>query len=187
MSKDYYVLIEKSVNDVKVIGIYNYSDAFSTKNKLLVDNPTVAYDIQGPFSLGCNKIRPILPKFNNKVLPFEITNFSPETEIEILIAEGVESPNWLPVDRLPSQTPQDRFVISLGEMNSGALRTTRVNGYDDRVNVLPRRRALGRVVTHSYLDRSVPKLGDYYHFMARDESGAIAVSSPIFVGSEIID
>ena len=122
-----------------------------------------------------------------KVLPFEITNFSPETEIEILIAEGVESPNWLPVDRLPSQTPQDRFVISLGEMNSGALRTTRVNGYDDRVNVLPRRRALGRVVTHSYLDRSVPRLGDYYHFMARDESGAIAVSSPIFVGSEIID
>ena len=66
MSKDYYVLIKKSVNDVKVIGIYNYSDAFSTKNKLLVDNPTVIYDIQGPFSLGCNKMRPILPKFNNK-------------------------------------------------------------------------------------------------------------------------
>ena len=122
-----------------------------------------------------------------KRLPFEITDFVQGTEIEILIAEGVESPNWLPVDRLPSQTPQDRFLISLGEMNSGASRTTRVNGYDDMVKVLPRRKALDRVVTYSYTDRSVPKLGDYYYFMARDEKGALAVSSPIFVGTEIIE
>ncbi|MBT09336.1 MAG: hypothetical protein CMQ27_08405 [Gammaproteobacteria bacterium] len=122
-----------------------------------------------------------------KRLPFEVTNFSQETEIEILIAEGIESPNWLPVDRLPSQTPQDRFLISLGEMNSGALRTTRVNGYDDRVEVLPRRKPLDRQLTYSYIDRSVPKLGDYYYFIARDEKDAIAVSSPIFVGGEILE
>ena len=122
-----------------------------------------------------------------KRLPFEITNFSQETEIEILIAEGIESPNWLPVDRVPSQTPQDRFLIALGEMNNGALRTTRVNGYDDRVKVLPRRKALDRQLTYSYIDRSVPKLGDYYYFIARDEKDAIAVSSPIFVGGEILE
>ena len=32
----------------------------------------------------------------------------------------------------------------------------------------------------------VPKLGDYYYFIARDEKDAIAVSS-IFVGGEILE
>ena len=72
-------------------------------------------------------------------------------------------------------------------MNSGALRTTRVNGYDDRVEVSPRRKALDRHFTYAYIDRSVPKLGDYYYFIARDEKDAIAVSSPIFVGGEILE
>mgnify|MGYP003316199093 CR=1 FL=1 len=46
-----------------------------------------------------------------KRFAFEINSYSEETEIEILIAEGFESPNWLPVDRFPSQTPPDRFLM----------------------------------------------------------------------------
>jgi hypothetical protein len=46
---------------------------------------------------------------------------------------------------------------------------------------------LGRVLTYSFTDRSVPKLGDYYYFIVYDEKGGAAVSSPIFVGSEILE
>ena len=116
-----------------------------------------------------------------KRLPFKLSNYSEGTEIEILIAEGFESPSWLPVDRFPSQTPPDRFLIPLAEMNGGATRTTRVNGYDDKVEVLPKKRSLGKIFTYSYSDRSVPKLGDYYYFTVHDEKGGVAVSSPIFV------
>ena len=122
-----------------------------------------------------------------KRFPFEISGYSEETEIEILIAEGFESPNWLPVDRFPSQTPPDRFLMPLVEINAGANRTTRVRGYDDKVEVLPKRKALGRVLTYSFTDRSVPKLGDYYYFIVYDAKGGAAVSSPIFVGSEILE
>ena len=122
-----------------------------------------------------------------KRVPFEISGYSEETEIEILIAEGFESPNWLPVDRFPSQTPPDRFLMPLVEINAGANRTTRVRGYDDKVEVLPKRKALGRVLTYSFTDRSVPKLGDYYYFIVYDEKGGAAVSSPNFVGSEILE
>ena len=72
-------------------------------------------------------------------------------------------------------------------MNAGANRTTRVRGYDDKVEVLPKRKALGRVLTYSFTDRSVPKLGDYYYFIVYDAKGGAAVSSPIFVGSEILE
>ena len=77
--------------------------------------------------------------------------------------------------------------MPLEEMNSGAKRTTRVRGYDDKVEVLPKRKALDSVITYSFTDRSVPKLGDYYHLIVYDEKGGAAVSSPIFVGSEILE
>ena len=122
-----------------------------------------------------------------KRFPFEISGYSEETEIEILIAEGFESPNWLPVDRYPSQTPPDRFLMPLVEINNGAKRTTRVRGYDDTVEVLPKRKAFSRVITYTFADRSVPRLGDYYYFIVYDEKGGAAVSSPNFVGSEILE
>ena len=75
--------------------------------------------------------------------------------------------------------------MPLVEMNAGASRTTRVRGYDDKVEVLPKRKALGSAVTYSFTDRSVPKLGDYYYFIVYDEKGGAAVSSPNFAGSEI--
>ena len=102
-------------------------------------------------------------------------------------AEGFESPNWLPIDRFPSQTPPDRFLMSLVEMNAGANRTTRVKGYDDKVEVLPKRKPLGRAITYSFTDRSVPRLGDYYYFIVHDEKGGAAVSSPSFVESETLE
>ena len=91
------------------------------------------------------------------------------------------------MDRFPSPTPPDRFLMPLVEMNTGAKRTTRVRGYDDKVEVLPKRKALGSSVTYAFADRSVPKLGDYYYFIVYDEKGGAAVSSPIFVGSEILE
>ena len=77
--------------------------------------------------------------------------------------------------------------MSLVEMNAGANRTIRVRGYDDKVEILQKRKALGRVITHSFTDRSVPKLGDYYYFIVCDEKGGTAVSSPSFVVSKILD
>ena len=56
-----------------------------------------------------------------------------------------------------------------------------------RLRFYQKEKRLDRSITYAFTDRSVPKLGDYYYFIVYDEKGGAAVSSPVFVGSEILE
>tara|TARA_B100000700_G_scaffold316658_1_gene406598 strand:- start:625 stop:1089 length:465 start_codon:yes stop_codon:yes gene_type:complete len=117
-----------------------------------------------------------------KKLSFSVEDWDEDTEIELVVGAGVESLNWLPRDRLPSETPAERYIVPLAEARDGALRISRVKGYEDTIEIKPATKVLGNRVTYSFRDSSKAKIGDYYYFIAYEEGGAVAISSPSFVG-----
>ena len=111
---------------------------------------------------------------------------APDTVPEIGIASGFEDAAWLPSDRLPQPTLMQRFLIPLSEVKTeaGASRFMEVSGYSDRLQLLPARAPLaeGQEYEFRYRDSSTPRRGDYYFLMVRQQNGAMAYSSPVFVG-----
>ena len=109
---------------------------------------------------------------------------TPDTVLEIGIAKGFEDAAWLPEDRLPQPTPMQRFLIPLAEADSSAVRGMEVSGYSDRVVVERARASLSEdgSYTYRYQDRSVPRKGDYYYLVIRQQNGAVAFSSTVFIG-----
>ena len=109
---------------------------------------------------------------------------TPDTVLEIGIAEGFEDAAWLPEDRLPQPTPGQRFLVPLAEAESVAVRTMEVSGYSDRLVIERARAPLSEDGSYNYRyqDQSAPRKGDYYYLVIRQQNGAVAFSSTVFIG-----
>lgn len=109
---------------------------------------------------------------------------TPDTVLEVGIAQGFEDAAWLPGDRLPQPTPAQRYMIPLVEADNLARRNMEVAGYTDQLQVRRERAPLSEVPTYDYRfqDSSVPRTGDYYYLVVRQQNGAVAYSSTVFIG-----
>lgn len=114
-------------------------------------------------------------------LDFVLAEPTADTVLEIGFAEVHEDTAWIPVDRLPQNIPAMRFLVPLAEMQKGANRSIDANGYSDIVRVSPSPVAGERRLSFSYVDNSMPRIGDYYYFQAHLADGSMAWTSPIFV------
>lgn len=119
-------------------------------------------------------------------LGLSLQDSTPDTVLEIGIAPGFEDAAWLPVDRLPQETPMQRFLVPLSgtDGSDGAVRSLEVDGYRDQVFLRPERAALADSgsYTYRYQDRTAARIGDYYYMMVELRSGAVAYSSTVFIG-----
>lgn len=123
----------------------------------------------------------------HRALPLYLNDATQDTVLEIGIAPGFEDAAWLPQDRLPQETPMQRYVIPLSGLDdttAGAVRSMEVAGYSDEINLRPGRESLSEdgSYRYQYEDRSVPRIGDYYYLKVELENGGVAYSSPIFIG-----
>jgi hypothetical protein len=118
---------------------------------------------------------------DSRRLNLTLTEPTADTVLEIGLAAVVEDAAWIPVDRLPQKIAAQRFLIPLGEMQQGAVRSFGVAGYNDRLEVTPSLVAGETQTKFSYADSTSPRIGDYYYFFVRLTSGAFAYSSPVFV------
>ena len=67
-----YVLLEKSIDRVNVIGLYSYHEAISKRDQLECTSSRISsYEIQGPFKISLPNNPPSLfPPINEPRVPF---------------------------------------------------------------------------------------------------------------------
>ncbi len=115
-------------------------------------------------------------------LSFSLTQWDLDTLIEVGIAQGFEDAAWLPVDRLPQETPKARFLVTLAEIENDAVRLVTTAGYQDVVTLTQKTAPMPGQFQYRFEDSEPPRIGDYYYLVVRLVDGAIGYSTPMIVG-----
>gem|GEM_PF-6938906 len=114
-----------------------------------------------------------------------IAGIEEDAEVTVLLGTGREDGTSKVALRPPAQTPGVQFRFRLSGPGSEQRRDIRVDGYTDSIVVRwlrasPDERPTG--LTFEVTDYQPRGLGDYYHIVAEQIDGHLAVSSPIWVG-----
>ena len=118
-----------------------------------------------------------------KALLLKLGGASPETTVSVDMETTRESLGSGGYERRPQRLPANRAAFRLGDMNGQAARKEyRVLEHTDALSaqIVTRGRALDR--EFRYTDRGPAAPGDYYYVRVRQIDGAMAWSSPFWVG-----
>ena len=114
-------------------------------------------------------------------LRMTLSGIRPSASITIELEAGRETAATRPFFRPPAEIPERRVRLTL---NAGGIeRTLPTDDYPaDRVTLRRLLRNAPRDVSFSHTDGDDPRQGDYYYVRVRQVNGAMAWSSPIWVG-----
>ena len=118
-----------------------------------------------------------------KALLLKLGGASPDTTVSVDMETTRESLGSGGYERRPQRLPANRASFRLGDMNGQAARKEyRVLEHTDALSaqIVTRGRALDR--EFRYTDRGPAAPGDYYYVRVRQIDGAMAWSSPFWVG-----
>ena len=119
-----------------------------------------------------------------KALLLKLGGASPETTVAVDMETTRESLGSGGYERRPQRLPANRAAFRLGDMNGQIVRKEyRVLEHTDALSaqIVTRGRALDR--EFRYTDRGPAAPGDYYYVRVRQIDGAMAWSSPFWVGT----
>ena len=117
-------------------------------------------------------------------LVLRLRNASADTRIIVDMAPTRERPGSGGYQRTPQRLPAKSETFRLGDLGGGVdRREYQVLEHTDALSaqLVPSDGALDRHFT--YADKDSPKSGDYYYLRVRQIDGAVAWSSPFWVGS----
>ena len=114
-------------------------------------------------------------------LRMTLSGIRPSASITLELEAGRETAATRPFFRPPAEIPERRVRLTL---NAGGIeRTLPTDDYPaDRVTLRRLLRNAPRDVSFSHTDGDDPRQGDYYYVRVRQVNGAMAWSSPIWVG-----
>ena len=114
-------------------------------------------------------------------LRMTLSGIRPSAAITIELETARETAATRPFFRPPAEIPERRVRLTL---NAGGIeRAMPTDDYpDDRITLRRLLRNAPRDVSFSHTDGDDPRQGDYYHVRVRQVNGAMAWSSPIWVG-----
>ena len=118
-------------------------------------------------------------------LVLKLKGASADTSVVIDMAATTERRGSGGYQRVPQRLPASQASFRLGDLRDGmGRREFEVLGYTDAVSVqaVPSKGPLDQEFT--YTDRGVIESGDYYYLRVRQVDGAMAWSSPFWVGGQ---
>ncbi len=114
-------------------------------------------------------------------LRMTLSGIRPSASITLDLEAAAETASTPPLFRPPAEIPERRVRLTL---NAGGIeRAMPTDDYpDDRITLRRLIRSAPRDVSFSHTDGNDPRQGDYYYVRVRQVDGAMAWSSPVWIG-----